>query len=470
TCLFGAAHAAAAGLPALISHPRVHIDDIEVSTDRPEGRLLLLDLLLEQLIAPAEIRQLAVSPSLRDLEPRAVDKLIARRLRTLHHTSAVSTPHPPQQACEVVSTEIASSDGQLDALLAAIQPHLGAEVLLADQDFRPLAWHPEANAPASLASLITSKRLNRLVEQLRPGVAERVRLGTPSAGHRLVMRIGSQSTLGYLSVTAPDRDEATTTHWLRHAAPALATALAQHAADQQLRTETRHQLVTMLANGMLSPRSAQLAVTELAGSFSTRIIALSCTEPSTPDQLARRLRSLRLPHGDHQGLAIALIDDTPETASQLLKNLRPLAIRLGLGSSVTDATELPVSARQAVWACRIALATHHPMVDFAGIGVHRLLLPGAEGGDPEFEEPIRRLEQAADLGFDGLHTLVGYLDAGGNMRRAAHDLAVHPNTLRYRTQRIAQIIEVNLADPEQRFRLQLAARLRAGRRAMHEQL
>ncbi len=103
------------------------------------------------------------------------------------------------------------------------------------------------------------------------------------------------------------------------------------------------------------------------------------------------------------------------------------------------------------------------------IGVHRLLLPGAEGGDPEFEEPLRRIEDAQDgLGFDAVGTLVGYLDSGGNYRRTARDLTVHVNTLRYRLTRIAEIIQADLHDPEQRFRLLLAARLRAGRRALQE--
>jgi DNA-binding PucR family transcriptional regulator len=84
-------------------------------------------------------------------------------------------------------------------------------------------------------------------------------------------------------------------------------------------------------------------------------------------------------------------------------------------------------------------------------------------------KPIHELERVQpELGFDAVHTLVGYLDAGGNYRRAARDLTIHVNTLRYRLQRIAGIIRADLDDPEQRFRLQLAARLQAGRRALRE--
>lgn len=78
------------------------------------------------------------------------------------------------------------------------------------------------------------------------------------------------------------------------------------------------------------------------------------------------------------------------------------------------------------------------------------------------------IHPAASAGLAGLHTLVCYLAAGGNMRRAARDTAVHVNTLRTRIHRITQIINADLTDPEQRFRLQLAVRLRAGRRAIQE--
>lgn len=473
TCLFEIDHAAA-GLGAVIRHETVWVDDVEVSTAGPEGRLLLLDLLLEQVDTDGDIRRLAQSPALADLARAAVEKLVERRsamlAARLHVCAQPGGPPDTQLACEAVIAEIGRSEGQIDKLLATLVPRLGARVLLEDRAFRPVAWSPRADPPPSLADLLTAKRLSRVVEQLTSGVAEYVRLGTPAAGRRLIMQIGSDPGLGFVSVISPNRDEKTAALWLTHAGAALAAWLVRDSASNRLRLETRGQIVTLLTHGMLSPGSAQLALEEVMGNGGVRVAAISTRPGHSREQLIQRMRVLNAPHGECQGMPVALLDISPDAPEQFRRSLDPVQVQLGLGSTVAVAAELPRSARQAVWACRIALTTRRPILDFAGIGVHRLLLPGAEGGDAEFEEPIRLIEEAGDvLGFDGLHTLTGYLDSGGNMRRAARELAVHVNTLRYRMQRIDRIIHVDLTDPEQRFRLQLAARLRAGRKAMHEQ-
>jgi hypothetical protein len=240
-----------------------------------------------------------------------------------------------------------------------------------------------------------------------------------------------------------------------------------------LHLETRHHLVTVLVRGELSRASAQLAIDDLVGAPGVRVAALAPAGRSpavpAPDAVTRRLDALGVPCGEYDGLTVALLDGSEEGPAALVAALSPHQVTVGLGSTVSDPAEISSSARQAAWTCRMAVSTRRPILDFAGIGVHRLLLPGAEAGDPEFEEPIHRLERAqGELGFDTVGTLVGYLDAGGNYRRAARDLTIHVNTLRYRLKRISDIIDADLDDPEQRFRLTLAARLRAGRRALQE--
>lgn len=57
-------------------------------------------------------------------------------------------------------------------------------------------------------------------------------------------------------------------------------------------------------------------------------------------------------------------------------------------------------------------------------------------------------------------SLLAYLDAFGDVRAAARELHIHPNTLRYRVRRAAEVAGLDLADPRQRLFTQLQLRLR----------
>ncbi|MEM6107499.1 helix-turn-helix domain-containing protein [Mycobacterium sp. 050272] len=486
TCLFAGPHAAGAGFPALLQHTVLWIDGTEVDTRSPEGRLVLLDHLLDQLDNPAQVRHLAMSRTISTSSGGAVERLVARRLRTLSQ-DAESTPRPSASSapnCVAVCGALAGSDGLLAEMLAVASAHGADECLVEDADFVPVIWHPPDLPPTSLSELVTPGRLRRLAEQLKPGVPELVRLGTPAAGHRIVARLGSEKPLGYLSAAARGPNTDSAIEWVRHLAPAAAAEIAHRAAWPRLSSEARRQMVSLLAKGAFGRHSAKLAIEHLVGSRGARVAALDQLRaadavPATtarPDDrgdsegaLGRMLDSLGLPHGEHMGLVVALVDADDSSTDRLKGAMQQRAVAVGLGSAVRDPMELASSARQAVYACQLAVSTRQRFLDFAAIGVHRLLLPGAQAGDPEFEAPIRRLEQAAaTLRFDGWQTLASYLNTGGNLRRAAHDLVVHANTLRYRLDRIAEVMDVDLTDPEQCFRLQLAIRLRAGRRSLAE--
>ncbi|GAA5055107.1 PucR family transcriptional regulator [Streptomyces similanensis] len=67
----------------------------------------------------------------------------------------------------------------------------------------------------------------------------------------------------------------------------------------------------------------------------------------------------------------------------------------------------------------------------------------------------------AAAGGELLRTLAAYLDAGGDVPAAARRLVVHPNTLRYRLKRVRERHGVDLADPDTRLLVALAARLAA---------
>lgn len=58
-----------------------------------------------------------------------------------------------------------------------------------------------------------------------------------------------------------------------------------------------------------------------------------------------------------------------------------------------------------------------------------------------------------------VETLQAWLDAFGDVTAAAESLYVHPNTFRYRLRRLAEVGEIDLADPDQRFVAMLQLRV-----------
>ncbi|MDN4171865.1 helix-turn-helix domain-containing protein [Nocardioides sp. SOB77] len=77
--------------------------------------------------------------------------------------------------------------------------------------------------------------------------------------------------------------------------------------------------------------------------------------------------------------------------------------------------------------------------------------------------PLARLV-AYDADHDGslVATLHAWLDAFGDVNRAAETLYVHPNTFRYRLRRVREVGGLDLLDPAQRFAVQLQLRLWPG--------
>jgi DNA-binding PucR family transcriptional regulator len=74
--------------------------------------------------------------------------------------------------------------------------------------------------------------------------------------------------------------------------------------------------------------------------------------------------------------------------------------------------------------------------------------------------PLVRLREIDDTrGTAHLASLAAWLDHPGEPARAAAALHVHPNTLRYRLQRLREAVDLELDDPSVRLavRLQLAA-------------
>lgn len=190
------------------------------------------------------------------------------------------------------------------------------------------------------------------------------------------------------------------------------------------------------------------------------------------ESVARR-RSWRQPLlAVYDGVALALVrdvpaDDSPGTWEWLLDVVGEVAgvaptATASAGGRVTRATELDRSRREAVEvqrlreAGRVAGATTTVEDAWAAVTNARAL-----GGiwTEELLGPVAVL-RAHDEGHDTayLRTLAAWLDHPGDPREAAGRLHVHPNTLRYRLQRLSELVELDLHDPETRLALRLQLR------------
>lgn len=170
--------------------------------------------------------------------------------------------------------------------------------------------------------------------------------------------------------------------------------------------------------------------------------------------VARRLSGDVL-HAEFGGRAVAVV---PEPTPSLVAEATAAAERTGTRIAVGPAVETPEARRSHDWATR-GLTLEGTVVDTS----ERLpdLLLAAQ---PEILQALRANALAP---LDGetpnsrarlAATLRAWLDHAGARQRIAETLRVHPQTVRYRVQRLRELFGDALDDPDARFALQLALR------------
>lgn len=125
-----------------------------------------------------------------------------------------------------------------------------------------------------------------------------------------------------------------------------------------------------------------------------------------------------------------------------------------LGDAIAEARRAARGAR--------AVGKAGDVVSRGDLGVYGALLAdeGSElrGYTERLLAPL--LDYDRKQGSNLIETLEVYLDAGGNVTEAARRLILHVNSLYYRLSRIRELGGYDLDDPDQRFELQLALRVR----------
>ncbi|MFT4228621.1 PucR family transcriptional regulator [Micropruina sp.] len=151
------------------------------------------------------------------------------------------------------------------------------------------------------------------------------------------------------------------------------------------------------------------------------------------------------------------------TAGTALSVITEIADHFGpghivVGPEVSDLVEAATSARGALSGIRAADAW--PSAP-RPVAAEDLLPERALAGDGHARRILAReiYGPLRDAGADLLDTLVAYLDNSGSVEATARSLFVHPNTVRYRLRRIAEVSGYHPAEARSAYVLRLAVTL-----------
>jgi sugar diacid utilization regulator len=138
---------------------------------------------------------------------------------------------------------------------------------------------------------------------------------------------------------------------------------------------------------------------------------------------------------------------------------------VGLGRLAQGWAELPRSANEAERALRWALSSRRSRVVYYGdLGSERLLAAVSDRSELERfcrEQlgPLLEYDEAKE--GELVRTLDTYFTCGGHMARAAKELSIHPNTLKYRLDQVLHLTGRDPRDPAIALDLQLALKINA---------
>ncbi len=145
-----------------------------------------------------------------------------------------------------------------------------------------------------------------------------------------------------------------------------------------------------------------------------------------------------------------------------IKREQHIQMIFGLGNSYLDIRDYRKGFAEAEEALRIGkhLNSEESGIHFNDLGVYRYIYEFACSNklDDLFLEKIAALNSYDQQrkGSELLGTLEIFLDVGGNIKDASEKLQVHRNTIIQRLKHIQSLSAINLEQPDQRLRLQIA--------------
>ena len=407
-----------------------------------------------------------------------------------------------------------AGDGDLDAgeartdlfgLAQTIATVTGGHISIEDSSNRVLAYSSTGDEVDELRrlSILGRQGPEQYLALLREwGVYERVRStervvrveARPELGivERLVVGVhAGQRWLGTIWVARGERPLASRAERaLLGSARVVAAQLARRRPTPDVGVQFRDSLLAGLLSGRMDPASVagQLGA---SGDAPTVVLAFSVAETEQVDR--SQLELLRtelinlvsvhaaafrrsalvtalegrtyvlLPELTARGGATAVLRFAREVAIAAGKDLR-MPVQAGVGSIGAGVAAAPESRREAdrvldtIAADRTTLAASLDEVRAEVLLAETAALLRAQ---PAVRDPrvTALAEQDQRHGGELVTTLLRYWDALGDVRAAADALGVHPNTVRYRVRRAAEVSGLDFTDPRQRLFAELQLRL-----------
>jgi purine catabolism regulator len=151
-------------------------------------------------------------------------------------------------------------------------------------------------------------------------------------------------------------------------------------------------------------------------------------------------------------------------AERMLASTPHAHIHIGIGRPAAGPSEWLRSLQQARESWRIGKTWQaSPVTYFGDLGLYKLLT--SLGGSSEAARFFRKTVQPIvdhdeNRNSELVSTLEAFFSCHGNLSQTAAKLHIHRNTLAYRIDQISTITRLDLNDPDARFALQLALKLR----------
>jgi purine catabolism regulator len=153
-----------------------------------------------------------------------------------------------------------------------------------------------------------------------------------------------------------------------------------------------------------------------------------------------------------------------ELVSRIQASYPKAKIIIGLSRPATDPSQWLHSQQQARESWRLGKEWKGAAVTYFGdLGLYQML--SVLSNSPEAARFYRKtlgklMSYDSEKNAELIPTLEGFFACHGNLSQTASKLHIHRNTLTYRLEQIATIAQLDLEDPDARFSLQLALKLR----------